>query len=490
MNELFFNENKFISNYFVFTPEILPNYIGHLFLCFFNLFLPAFLSEKLLILFYLIAFPLSFRWLIKLTNKENILISYFIFPFVYSLTFFFGFYNFSIGLILLFTTLSYWISLEEKNLNANHFFLLFILISLTYLSHIVILIVLIFIICFRQIYILLSSHEFYLKESWKKMFQFLLVSSPAIFLTAFYFFQRKGSTDMDKFSLDELNEMFYNVRPIVAFNKEIEDPFTRIIFYTFSILCILGLGIKFKYLFTNLKYKYSLNLINFFRNESIFSFWFIISLLLVILFYLLPDAYGNASFISYRLCYLFFLFFIVWLSTFKWNLWIIRATIIVLFFCYLKLNIYHSKEVKTLCSISQEINLISKDIEANSTVFPIDLSGHWFVGHYSNYLGVEKPLVILENYEAGTGYFPIQWNYLKLPILMAGKTNVSQMCELMNYSLNLKTEKKIDYIFVYGNNKNDSNKHLFEMVNALEPYYSLYKTSPFCKLYKRKIQFN
>jgi hypothetical protein len=34
---------------------------------------------------------------------------------------------------------------------------------------------------------------------------------------------------------------------------------------------------------------------------------------------------------------------------------------------------------------------------------------NWLFSHASQYMGTEKPLIILDNYEANTGYFPLVW---------------------------------------------------------------------------------
>ena len=87
INILLFENNIDLQNFFVLNHEPVPNWTGHFILSFFNYFFPAFIAEKILVLLYLIGLPYSFRRLIKTISPDNYLLSYFIFPFSYSLFF-------------------------------------------------------------------------------------------------------------------------------------------------------------------------------------------------------------------------------------------------------------------------------------------------------------------------------------------------------------------------------------------------------------------
>ena len=63
--QLTFSDSGFLSNFYQFTNELLPNWSGHFLLSFCNSFLPAWIAEKILITSYLIFLPVSFRWFIK-----------------------------------------------------------------------------------------------------------------------------------------------------------------------------------------------------------------------------------------------------------------------------------------------------------------------------------------------------------------------------------------------------------------------------------------
>ena len=61
IGSLLFESNPQLNSFFCFNPEPVPNWTGHLFLSVFNCFLPAFIAEKVLLIFYFIGLPYAFR---------------------------------------------------------------------------------------------------------------------------------------------------------------------------------------------------------------------------------------------------------------------------------------------------------------------------------------------------------------------------------------------------------------------------------------------
>src|SRR5687768_6062047 len=55
--------NEVLESMLKFNSEPVPNWSGHFILSFFNLFLPGWLAEKMLLIFYVTGLPLSFRYL-------------------------------------------------------------------------------------------------------------------------------------------------------------------------------------------------------------------------------------------------------------------------------------------------------------------------------------------------------------------------------------------------------------------------------------------
>ena len=165
-------DSSFLANFYQITKELLPNWSGHFILSSLNSFLPGWLAEKTLVTLYLVFLPLSFRWFIKSISPENYLLSYFIFPFCYSFTFFLGFYNFSLALILLFLLLAFWIKVQ-KTLKPVNIILLFILFTTLYFSHVFVFLIS---ILATGVIILTQLFDDYEKTSGSQSFQQFLKS--------------------------------------------------------------------------------------------------------------------------------------------------------------------------------------------------------------------------------------------------------------------------------------------------------------------------
>src|SRR6476620_4955748 len=111
-----FRNNNYLLNFFEINSHLNSNFVDHVWFAVSGLFLPPFLFEKSILIFYIFLMPYSFRYLAKrLVPDQNSArtAAYIIFPFVYSFTFRIGFFNFCIGLPVLLFTLAYWISNRE-----------------------------------------------------------------------------------------------------------------------------------------------------------------------------------------------------------------------------------------------------------------------------------------------------------------------------------------------------------------------------------------
>lgn len=102
IHELIFSNSAVLNEFYVFNSEIVPNWGGHFILAFLYSFFPGVWVNKLFIGICLLLLPVSFRFCVKKINKDAVFTTYLIFPFTYTFMFCLGFYNFYIGLIVLF----------------------------------------------------------------------------------------------------------------------------------------------------------------------------------------------------------------------------------------------------------------------------------------------------------------------------------------------------------------------------------------------------
>ena len=182
--------------------------------------------------------------------------------------------------------------------------------------------------------------------------------------------------------------------------------------------------------------------------------WLLISFIILILYFILPDNYhGYWSFISSRLLLFFFLILIVWIASREMIPEIklpVLITILVLNSFLLSIYIRSGKENNRA---ALEVEKASMLIPPYSTVLPVNQSDKWIYGHLSNYLGIDKPMIILENYEAELNYFPVNWNQAEMPEMLFGKMNSPGSC--ISWETNFNNDPEIiDFIFVIRNTEN------------------------------------
>ncbi len=422
-NAKLFNEiiagNETVTAFYKINTEIVPNYIGHLSLSFFLLFLSPILALKLLHILYVVGIVWAFRKLVLTVNPKAGWLSIFIFPFIYNGLFIAGFYNFSIAIIFLFITLRYWILNKERN-DLNFYGALILLFFITYLSHSFTFAILCLTIGIFTIQEAIKSKNIWNIYNYGK--KALLPALPSIFLSLSFVLKREASysyiyyIDLWKSAI----QMWF--LPVFDANQK----FTPLWF----ILIVLSFVVLWR------------------KNRKKGTVFFIMMLISFVLYFYMPDDVGYAGVFSQRILYLGFLFWILWLAVQSYNKYLVWSITLLLFvFQYGRINdiekwaIYRNNKAKEMLKVAE---LIPK----NSIIKPIRKLFIWDFFHLSNLLGANKPQIILENYEAAHDYFPVEW---KLNIEKEFKENANCYFET---TIKDKTYK-IDYLVVFGYGETD-----------------------------------
>lgn len=480
-------ENEAFTSFFKLNNQVIPNWTGHGLLVLLNTVFPLWLSEKIIVLIYMIGLPLAFRSLVARIALQKPLFSYFIFPFVFAFPFSLGFYNFSIALVLLFFTLHFWIKTTEIR-NWRKFIQLFFLVVLTYFSHAFVFIIL---LLFMGLYIIYTQFNRFLSEETscskhfndviKKVGYLLLISCiPLILLVQnFHLFKSGvGSTYLTAF---ELLKWLKHLRPIISYHEIIEGEFTHPLFYVLLGLGVIGGIAVLVNIWGNFKTNTWKSRIKSF--VELINFWGICSVVLLILYFILPDGDTAAGFVSVRLGLLFFLFLLLWIATLPINKWITLLAVSYMLFLNFGLQRYHKQVITDLDKIAVGTESVSKYIPKNSLVLPINATNNWILGHFSNYLCTKKPILILENYEAGTGYFPVLWNSEKIPNVQLIDGDSTHCMYWQSNAAN--KIQLIDFVLVQGV-LDTANACHNELQEKLSRDFNFIHKNQYCTLFKRK----
>jgi hypothetical protein len=264
-----------------------------------------------------------------------------------------------------------------------------------------------------------------------------------------------------------------------------EQKLTVILFYLILLLTLITLGLSFIRVRKGMITEHSQKGANQRFLFSLGNIWLIIALLLLILYFIVPDETHYGSIMSVRINLLFYLFFILWLCSQKIPKWVSIFSFLIIIFSHFMLLNERNVYITDANKVATECFNAAKYIDPFSTVLPFDYTENWLRGHFSNYAGIDKPLIILENYECEAGYFPIVWNEDNLPNVLLG--NLKKDDEHFYWKSNpYHLPVKINYVLVYGNVYKQPDFTFPQVHNAVQEYYKIIFQSDYVKLYKLK----
>jgi hypothetical protein len=142
--------------------------------------------------------------------------------------------------------------------------------------------------------------------------------------------------------------------------------------------------------------------------------------LLVLLFFVFlfafPDEVSGGGFLTDRILLLFFSFTILWVGVyFQQRIWFMALAGLSSLLIFLGLFRYHRTVYQDLNQRYVTIEAAAQFIEEGATVIPVFRDRNWYTLHHAKYVGLLSKSLILNNYEAETGYFPLNWDYDIIP---------------------------------------------------------------------------
>lgn len=468
--------NDFIKEFYQINSFPVPNWTSHFLLAFFRLLMPGWISEKFLLMAYVAGMALSFRYLVKAINPENLSLSVFIFPFIYSFLFHIGFYNYTISFIFLFLTLGYWMNHYDEN-KLSLYLVTGGLLVLSYFSNILTyaftgITIGSIIFLFEAVVHPIFSRQ-YLQACLNRILRLTLCSLPSLVLFGWFFLTVSFPDSIQRYASSELLKWTNDVRSLIVFSYAKEEIITEQFFHILLFLLLIS------FIFNRDRF----SLREKFRNPQMVIAYFPLVLSIIFLF-ALPDG-SSAGMMSDRLSLMMYLFFIILISSqpLPRRIKIIFSTLFIAL--HITLITKHSPTIKELNADAKTINETASHIKDNSIVLPVNLSDNWLQGHFSNYLGIDKPMVILENYEVNVGWFPLQWNDNVPSILLGDQKQLNQVT--WYYSNHAKT-CQIDYLLFYGNLSKKNNENMKELNEVISSSFVLeYQSNDgFVQLFKRR----
>jgi hypothetical protein len=456
--------NELIDSFFAINTESYTNWTDHAILSMLMLIFPAWITEKLLLLLIAIMIPVSIVHSVpKEQRTKSLFLSALSLPFVYNFLFGMGFWNFHIGLILAVLIFNYGYKKKfQLHTNGETIFLL-LLILLLYFTHAFVFVF--FVIAYTLGFIthVLLKYKKSTNNNWllKQIIRTLLVFFVPVLILIYDFLQGKESlSGTEQMAMVDSLKMLISGKYLVYLNQSTE---LKIIPWYLIILGLFIIGVAIHRISTyhvNKTYLYS---------HDIFL---LVSLITFMAFLIVPDRLeGIAGYLKYRLLLPFYLFLIIWISNHSLpkSFRIPPLTIYLLLHIW-SINYYvhriksnYEEEIKSIKNIAQIIH-------ENSVVLPVYNNAGWLRNHFSNYLGTDKPMVILENYEASSGSFPLTWND-EMPQLYLGSKPLRKGCRFGVEAKNPRGKHVIDYIFIYSYKHEKKSDCLEEYQDIIQEEY-------------------
>jgi hypothetical protein len=476
LKQFWFKGATNISDFFDFNKHLNSNFVDHIWFAVGGLFLPTFLLEKSIILFYIIALPYSFRYFVKKIsgNRNSASISsYLIFSFVYSFTFRIGFYNFCIGIPLLFWTLGLWFN-DRENPSKKRIILLCGMTVLLYAAHIFHFIVFgIIVFSIELQYILVAGIK---KGLIRKLFLPALIMLPGVIMTIIFLLSNNSfeHTPPSYLPLEKLVQMILDNSPAITLSYERELIFARIIACSIVVLILFVIY-------------------NFIKKRKTTTpvfrpFWIVPTMIVLIIYFVFPDWVVSGGFISIRWALFFYLLLIILIAGKELSVKQLTGPVAVLLITHLFFIQYHDEETAKL-SEDAEILVDAEDyMDDNTVLLPLSYSTNWIHINHANYMATTKNIINLDNYEPTKPHFPLIWKKGEIVYdLMPKYGNRNPPCiNIDNYEK--KTHHRIDYLsrFYFNGDLSDSCSALVEK-EVLSRFELIYESeNKKLQLYKRK----
>lgn len=471
--DMVFNHNRsFYSRFFTVNRNIDPNWTGHLLLGFFLQVMPYWLADKCLQVLYILVFAFGFRYCIKSIHTENSFLSFLFFPWLFTLAFQEGFYNYSLSLGLMFWTLGYFIQVKDQLQEANHQLILSLLLFITAFSHgmpvIYAMLIIVLIWLVENYYLFLPLD---IRKLTTHVSRLALIFFPSLLMVALFLLKRGAGREPHPLGYWT---KFLNFLTFYASQSTRHAEVYAALGCGLLLLAFL-LILAFTPVTVNLQKKVGMGYVFLFM--IIFTF---------ISYLFCPQSIGGAGSIDIRLAFLPPMFLLFYFATKRWDelpklifissSFFLSVLFLVIRFPYVIKASQIGKEIMKASDVIADEGVVLnlhfdywQQLPRHDSLFHHDGS---FL-HFSDYLGAisHKHLILLNNYEAEINYFPVNWKAGMNPRETVSGFIQGQLPPCGDYhAYEKQSGRKIDYI-LFQNWRQDALrdpcvKNLIGMINA------------------------
>jgi len=480
--DLILNHHSFYSAWFDINKVPNPNWLVTAFYALAMMVLPAFLAEKIFLVLYVLLLPLSFRFLIRQINPNSSFIALLIFPLIYNITLYLGFFNFCFSIIFYFYAVGYWLKYQGFfNLKKQIAFLL--LVTLTYFSHpvsFVILCMTIGTLILSMLYQEIKRNQQPGRHLLKRITGFFIALLPSFFFFL-TFFRESGS----EISFTQRSVKGYIIDQLQNYGLNYPGNADLRICTAFAAILILF---------------FSYNLVIRIRNKRFYRFdiLYLFFVLFSIMTYFSPEEIAGGSVILIRLILFSNIISIVCISAYSYPEKLKKVSLCVFFgfaVFWLVFKVFHFEKIQERLTTFMSIE---NRIQEGKTILPFivhqgnpdgspldtirDIDIIVFL-HAANYLSLDHHLVCLSDYEASQSYFPLKWKAGKDPSTFFPEYGeMLTDSEFSTYAS--KSGAWPDYVLIWDESGRFGERKM--LIGELEKHYVLDKETRYAWLYRKE----
>ena len=476
------HENYRLREVYELNATVFPNWTSHALLLLLLYIFPPLVCEKIVLTLCIGLLPLSLFYFLNGIQKRNMVFGLLGFLYAYNYLLHMGFYNFVLSMSLFFFTLGYWWRVKDQLRLAN-IVVIYVLLLVTYLTHYHSYALLIMSLTF---FALFSSGYDALRGVWghketsqplmhrlkegvvtlKPALAFIGSLIPAYFILFSYYFYLSNAhgSDGNYKGSEWLNDYFFSMKSLVSFRDD-HVLIGRVLLVFFAIALVLTIinRIRQSHQFRESEESKEAGERIWTRVVTQMDGFLIMAIAITAMYFIAPWSGYSGGWINDR----FHLYiFLVLLPFFAVNLhryanYAVAGIVIVLSLWHLGYNVH------TYAMLNRDIaNALSLEGMDEKDTILMSTPGEWggfsdslgfqpkYVepfGHIECLLATHKGIGYLNNYEANTDHFPLQYKQKELPA---------------DYAIIWRTE--------YGD------------VAGLEEEYELLDSNDYNRLYRRK----
>ena len=440
------HENYRLREVYKLNPTLFPNWTSHALLALLLYIFPPLVCEKIVLTLCISLLPLSLFYFLNGIAKKNIVFGLVGFLYAYNYLLHMGFYNFVLSMSLFFFTFGYWWRVKD-NLRVTNMVVLYILLLATYFTHYhsyaLLIMSLTFFALYGSVYDILQKVWGYKETSqppmdrfrvsivkFKPTLIFLIGLIPAyIILFSYYFYlTNTHGSDGNHKGFEWLNDYFFSMKSLVSFRDD-HVLIGRVLLVLFAVAFVLTIisRIRQYYQFHESEEWKETGERLWTRVVTQMDGFLIMAVFITAMYFIAPWSGYSGGWINDR----FHLYiFLVLLPFFAINLhrhinYAVAGIIIALSLWHLGYNVH------TYTLLNRDItNALSLDGMDEKDTILMSEPGEWggfsdslgfepkYVepfGHIECLLAVKKGIAYLDNYEANTDHFPLQYKQKELP---------------------------------------------------------------------------